>query len=206
MPSVKTASEEKILEAAKKVFFRQGLKGARMTDIAAEAGITRASLNYYFRSKELLFREVVITGVKEVQEYMINSMENIELTLEAFIPFLVSSIIDTMRRSPELAFFMIMIRLESSPAITEEIAKEIERNKIIVDALKIIVDEEVKKGAMHPIDPHHLTQHIMSLCVFPFLDRQNIMKATGYSEAEMDRFYTERKNLVTDLLLRGLKK
>jgi len=48
----------RILEAARKVFLEKGMAGARMQQIADEAGINKALLHYYFRSKEQLFRQV----------------------------------------------------------------------------------------------------------------------------------------------------
>ena len=48
------STEEKILAAAKKVFMTRGMAGARMQDIADEAGINKALLHYYFRSKDKL--------------------------------------------------------------------------------------------------------------------------------------------------------
>src|SRR5262245_51487236 len=48
-------TEERIITAARKVFLSKGLAGARMQDIADEAGINKALLHYYFRSKEKLF-------------------------------------------------------------------------------------------------------------------------------------------------------
>src|SRR3954468_10948841 len=51
-------TEEKILEAARKIFLAKGLDGARMQDIADEAGINKAMLHYYFRSKEKLFEKI----------------------------------------------------------------------------------------------------------------------------------------------------
>src|SRR3954463_1613260 len=50
--------EQKILEAAKQVFFDKGMHGARMQDIADKAGINKAMLHYYFRSKEKLFEKI----------------------------------------------------------------------------------------------------------------------------------------------------
>src|SRR4051794_17780728 len=41
-----STSEEKILEAARKVFIAKGMAGARMQDIADEAGINKALLHY----------------------------------------------------------------------------------------------------------------------------------------------------------------
>jgi AcrR family transcriptional regulator len=48
-------SKKKILPSAKKVFLEKGTTGARMQDIADEAGINKAILHYYFRNKEKLF-------------------------------------------------------------------------------------------------------------------------------------------------------
>ncbi len=54
-----SATERQILEAAKKVFGRKGMDGARMQEIADEAGLNKALLHYYFRNKERLFQEVI---------------------------------------------------------------------------------------------------------------------------------------------------
>jgi AcrR family transcriptional regulator len=51
-------TEERILDAAKKVFMQKGSAGARMQDIADAAGINKALLHYYFRSKEKLFEVI----------------------------------------------------------------------------------------------------------------------------------------------------
>jgi AcrR family transcriptional regulator len=59
-------TEEKILEAAKKVFHRKGFEGARMQEIADEAGINKALLHYYFRTKENLFDDVFKAAFREI--------------------------------------------------------------------------------------------------------------------------------------------
>src|SRR5215216_5790162 len=51
-PDVDT--EAKILDAAHAVFIRRGTAGARMQEIADEAGVNKALLHYYFRSKSRL--------------------------------------------------------------------------------------------------------------------------------------------------------
>src|ERR1700756_582011 len=47
-------TEARILEAARPVFLRRGTAGARMQEIAAEAGVNQALLHYYFRTKDHL--------------------------------------------------------------------------------------------------------------------------------------------------------
>ena len=51
-------TEEQIFEAAMAVFFEKGYYGARMQDISDKAGINKALLHYYYRSKDNLFEMV----------------------------------------------------------------------------------------------------------------------------------------------------
>ena len=59
MEQNEVTTEDKILSAASKVFTEKGFAGTRTRDIAEEAGINLALLNYYFRSKEKLFQQVM---------------------------------------------------------------------------------------------------------------------------------------------------
>ena len=58
-------TEQRILDAADAVFVRRGTDGARMQEIAAEAGVNKALLHYYYRTKdglaEAVFRRVAGT-------------------------------------------------------------------------------------------------------------------------------------------------
>ncbi|MDR0737682.1 MAG: TetR/AcrR family transcriptional regulator, partial [Prevotellaceae bacterium] len=57
-------TEKTIMEAAEKVFLQKGLKGATTQEIAAEAGVNKALLHYYFRSKESLYLAIFVNLVK----------------------------------------------------------------------------------------------------------------------------------------------
>ena len=58
MKTLESNTEEIIFKSAIKIFHSKGLAGARMQEIADEAGINKAMLHYYFRSKQLLFEAV----------------------------------------------------------------------------------------------------------------------------------------------------
>jgi len=53
------ATRQAILHAAERIFADEGLEGARTDAIAAAAGVNKALLYYYFRSKHGLYREVL---------------------------------------------------------------------------------------------------------------------------------------------------
>jgi len=101
-----TGTEEKILAAARKVFTTKGMAGARMQDIADEAGMNKALLHYYFRDKEKLFETVFLA---EAQKFFptINAIFASEQPLFEKIETFVSEYIDEMLENPYLPWFVI---------------------------------------------------------------------------------------------------
>ncbi len=84
-----TDTEQKILRAASEIFLEKGHDGARMQEIADKAGINKALLHYYFRSKQKLFRTIFR---KELQTMLvsifslISPADNFKEFLNKFIP------------------------------------------------------------------------------------------------------------------------
>ena len=64
---IPTQTEKKIIEAATTVFSEKGKDGARMQEIADTAGINKALLHYYFRSKNKLFKIVFLYQFKKLR-------------------------------------------------------------------------------------------------------------------------------------------
>jgi TetR/AcrR family transcriptional regulator len=56
---IREANQALILEAAEKIFAMNGFKGAATGDIAREAGLPKANLHYYYKTKSNLYREVL---------------------------------------------------------------------------------------------------------------------------------------------------
>ena len=57
-PPLSSDAEARIFEAALAAFARKGRDGARMQEIADAAGVNKAMLHYYFRSKDALYGRV----------------------------------------------------------------------------------------------------------------------------------------------------
>src|SRR5205809_3897614 len=99
-------TEQRILTAAKKIFLAKGLDGARMQDIADEAGINKAMLHYYFRSKdklfETIFEEVAIHFLPRITE-IFESDKSLFKKIEAFCEVY----IEQVKQMPYLPFFVL---------------------------------------------------------------------------------------------------
>jgi len=206
MPELKSDIEEKILEAAFKIFSRKGLMGARMTEIAKEAAITRASLNYYFRSKEQLYLAVIKKGLGALKEHLMGTMINAEKTYKGFLEALVKGLINAFRKKPELPFFMINIQHEASEQLVDSLHQDLDPRKdfhvFIEETLQHFMDE----GKIKPVDSNHFMESIIALCSYPFLNKRLVMRSLNYNLEQMDQFYQERIEVIIQLMLDGYQK
>ncbi|HWP51835.1 MAG TPA: TetR/AcrR family transcriptional regulator [Clostridia bacterium] len=69
MPKNKTATHERIIQAAKKEFLEKGFERASIRVIAAQAGLTSAGLYRHFADKEDMFAALVVPVLKEFHAY-----------------------------------------------------------------------------------------------------------------------------------------
>jgi AcrR family transcriptional regulator len=186
---VDRSTEEKIKEAARKVFMNKGYSGARTRDIADEAGINLALLNYYFRSKEKLFQMIMfetmagfITNIKVI-------LSNKETSLAEKTEIIASSYINMLTENPDLPVF-ILSELRSNPEHLVETAG-------IRGLFKTGYFKQLKQAAkVTKISPIHYFMNTMGLIVFPFIGRPLIKGVAGITEKEFIKLMQERKELI----------
>ena len=83
--------EERILKAARSLFIEKGFEETSMSDIAANVGINRPGLHYYFRTKERMFHavfeDIILSIVPKVftilMEYIQLASEGVQTSLTA---------------------------------------------------------------------------------------------------------------------------
>ncbi len=63
-------SRQKILDVAEKVFAQKGFDGARVDEIAREAGVNKALIYYYFKSKRDILESLFVSLVNDVKYIM----------------------------------------------------------------------------------------------------------------------------------------
>lgn len=194
-------TEKSILESAKRVFLRRGFDGARMQEIADEAGINKALLHYYFRSKDKLFDAIFLAAFEQLLPKVAELMVSEKPFMEKIWGF-VEHYIEMLLENPQLPIF-ILSELSRDP---DRIVRILGSVNIKPDCFLAEIQKQIDEGAIKPIDPRQLIVNMVSLCVFPFAGKP-LMKAILFN-GEDDRykeFLQQRKTEVTLFIINAIK-
>src|ERR1700733_13912192 len=102
-----TSTEEKIKEAARRVFTQKGYAATRTRDIAEESGLNLALINYYFRSKEKLFDVIMLEHLQLFIHSVMGIVNDPATTLQEKIENLISHYIDMLIKNPNIPIFVL---------------------------------------------------------------------------------------------------
>ena len=165
-------TEDIIVNAAKTVFIEKGLDGARMQEIADEAGINKALLHYYFRTKNKLFEKVFAIVFKDVFSTLEKAL-NEEMEFEQFVEEFIRHYISLLKSKPFIPQFVIH-ELNRKP---ERIVEHMQNSNFNKQKLFDMVGRAVDQKIIRPIQPVHLITNIIAMCIFPFVAKPII---TGF--------------------------
>ncbi|MGN0834448.1 MAG: TetR/AcrR family transcriptional regulator [Candidatus Spyradosoma sp.] len=163
----KTKTEAQILSAAKKVFIAKGLEATSMSDIAGEAGISRPSLHYYFRTKENLFLAIFKDIIEEFMPQLGEIIRGSE-TPEAKVRLFVNKYVDLLAGMPMVPHFVINQIYRDPEGMAELFLSVESRHGNIAYAVKLI-DEFAKKQKLKNFDAQSFCLSLYGQCIFPFL-------------------------------------
>lgn len=208
-PDPDGATEQRILDAAHRVFVRAGTAGARMQEIAREAGVHHALLHYYFRSKERLAEAVFRRAMGEFFPSVLAVLAG-DAPLEQKVEQVVALETDGLARRPYLPGYIIgelthhperaaqLVAMAGGPTAAELRAR-------VLDTLEAQIAERVRAGTMRPIAAGQFVVNIVALCVFPFAARPWVGAVLGLDDAGFDAFVAARRAELPALILGGLR-
>jgi TetR/AcrR family transcriptional regulator len=196
------STEEKILTAAKKVFLTRGMDGARMQDIADEAGINKALLHYYFRSKDQLFEKIFLEVSSAFLPKIFAIIES-ESTLFEKIERFCDEYISQIMATPYVPIF-ILNEINRQPQAF--LKKVFGANRPPIERLMPQIQKEIKAGTIKPIDPLQLLMNTLSLCIFPFLFSPMVQLVTGMDTKGFNALMEKRKKEVPKMIIDAIKK
>ncbi len=196
-------TEEKIFEAATDVFIEKGMDGARMQDIADRAGINKALLHYYYRTKDHLFDAVYQKVAEKIFSKFAPVLDE-NLTIEEKISFFFREHITFLQKNPRLPSF-ILNELNRNPARLKKLVQKIDVGKLWL-TLSEQHKNEIKKYNITEKSFPQLMTTIVSISVFPFAARgiiEGLFKKVGIS---FDDYIEERKKYAAKFVIKAIKK
>lgn len=160
-------TQEIILEAARKVFIRDGFDGARMQDIANVAGINKALLHYYFKNKEslfnLVFEDAFVSFVPQIHAIFSgndNAVDKLCKYVDAHVELLIQKpdlpifVVHEIHRDPDRFFQNLISKMPGPPPFASFMGQ---------------LMTEMEEGKIRKMDPRFVWMNVMSMTVFPFV-------------------------------------
>lgn len=156
---IQRKNHDAIMEAALEVFSQQGFTAATLDRIAAEAGMSKPNLLYYFASKELVFQ----TLMQSLLSVWLNPLRDIDADAANPVEELLTYVARKLKMSedmPRQSRLFAHEILDGAPRISPTLSAEL---KTLVDEKAEVIGAWCAKGQLAPVDPHHLIFSIWSL-------------------------------------------
>ncbi len=201
-----TDTEQRILQAATEVFLEKGKEGARMQEIARKAGINKALLHYYFRSKEQLYQRVFNYEVRSFFAALLQSVPQTR-DLAQFLKGFIDGYLDQLAARPRMVRF-ISWEISQDMTAFKTILKEIllETSDSPLHHWITILEEAIEKEIIRPLNIHHFLFNLLGMCVYPFLAQPVIETLFPTIRVNSSEFLQERKKEIFELVWRGITK
>jgi len=185
-------TKARILSVAEDIFSRDGFDGARVDDIAKEAGVNKALIYYYFKSKNEILDTLFSKLIEDAKTMLVKSMESTPDIYEN----------DVYRKLFDMYIRFVSEKRKIIRVAIAESAKTDIPSPIIMELGSLIINAEIetlrkeyeKKGLHFPEDKHELLVMEFFTGLTPFLCyalyKEQWEKQYGVSEkALQDYFY-----------------
>lgn len=192
-PEIDTNTEAKIKNVARLVFHKKGFSATRTRDIAEEAGINLALINYYFRSKEKLFEIIMMETVLGFMQGMSIVFNDDTTSLEKKIELMVNKYIDLITLEPEIPLFIMYEYRRDATGFIEKlpIDQMVINSVFIKQYQKAVIDEK----ATEP-NPLHFLMNLMGMVLFPFMASPMLRRLGNLKDKQFNDLMQERKKLI----------
>lgn len=187
------STEEKIKGAARTVFHQKGFAATRTRDIAEEAGINLALLNYYFRSKEKLFELIMFETMSGFMERMTLVFNDANTSLEEKIELIAEKYIDQILEEPEIPLFLLSELRNGGSSLFDKtpFAQNVMGSSFVMQFGQAVMSGKISNG--HPLQ---FLVNLMGLIVFPFVARPVFTRVGNLKDEDFNDLMQERKKLI----------
>ena len=197
-----TEVKDRILEVSRKLFVEKGYTGTSIRDIAAEAEVNVAMVNYYFKSKHDLF-EIIFDESANIMLNKIFAIIHSDLPFYELLNTWISSYYDMLMQYPQIPIFVLNEVHQHPEHLLELVYK---RNPpIVIERLRKRIQKEIKEGTIKDVPVMNLMLSILSLCIFPFLLGGMLTQVSGEKPEEYYGILENHKKFVIQFITNAIK-
>jgi len=182
------STEEKIREAARVVFLKKGYNATRTRDIAEEAGLNLALLNYYFRSKEKLFELVMMEKFQKFFGVIFPILNDTTSALDKKVEAIANNYIDMLLDNPDLPIF-VLSEIRHNP---ERFASNAQLKKILTES-QFVKQLHAKRPDLNPLQ---VIISLLGLTVMPFLAKPLLLASKAVDQKMFELLIEERRDYI----------
>lgn len=185
-------TEQLIKEKARNLFFQKGILNATTQEIADEAGVNRALIHYYFRSREQMVETLVDETISE-KKHRIRTILSLDLPFRQRIALFIHVVVDYSLAYPHLENFIIS-EMARHPDKLKAICS---RDKVkSTDLIREDLEIEIRHKRIAPITPEHFMVNLSAMCHYPLLAKSILQVVHGMTDAGYRKFLLERKKAI----------
>ena len=208
-PPLDADTETRILDAAHAVFMRRGTAGARMAEIAREAGVNHALVHYYFRNKQRLADAVFRRAIVQFFPAMLGVFAS-DLPLEDKVRRVASAQIAMLLNNRYLPGYLLA-ELNHYPERAEQLLSTMAGTAAVNIRPRLLgkltqqLDEGARNGTLRAIPPQEFVLNLVSMIVYPFAARPLVMAIMGLDDAAFVAMMERRKTELPEFYLAALR-
>jgi AcrR family transcriptional regulator len=201
-PKADQETRERILDAAHAVFLRKGTASSRTQEIAGEAGVNKALVHYYFGTKAALADAIFERAFGTLMPRIFGILADPDRGIEEKVPAIVREQIDFHSARPYLAGYLIS-ELHAQPQRISRLM--LRHGRVPLDVIRRQLQEAARAGTIRRISAEHFVVNLMGLLIFPFAIRPALGEMLSLDATRWRAFIEERRRLLPDFFMAGLR-
>jgi len=187
------STEEKIIRAADKIFTQKGYAATRTREIAEEAGTNLALLNYYFGSKEKLFRNVVREKLKMLLSAMGPIASDETIPIDEKIRMISENYTRLLLENEDLPLF-ILNEWSVNKKLFADLIRETRQHA------EPVIEKQLRESGM-AITLEDLIVNTLGMIMFPFIAKPMILSSGLVQEDQFAKFVEKRKEKIPEWII-----
>jgi len=188
-----TGTEQLIKDTAKRIFFREGKFHATTQDIADAAGVNRTLVHYYFRSRDILFEQVVKEATEELHHNLDNALAG-KISFRDKIKKMIDVFMDETMSFPYRELFIITETKRHDKQHIDSV------HDTQIKPFLAEIKAEMDAGNITATDPRQFMMSLFSLMAYPVLSESLNKTFLKISDAEFPKMMKQRKQLIFDMI------